>query len=75
MTTCPDCTQAAARPWNGFRAGCPGCAARAAARSPHFRRVRDQGMQDRQYRALLEQFGLTHQQVKDAAAADLEQRT
>jgi hypothetical protein len=74
MTTCQDCTRAAAEPWHGFKAQCQGCCARAAARSPHFRRVRDAGMQDRAYRALLEKFGLSHDEVKAAAAADAEGR-
>jgi carboxylesterase type B len=73
-SACADCTAAAAQPWHGFTAKCPGCCARAAARSPHFRRVRDNGTQDRQYRALLEQMGLSHDQVKAAAAADVEGR-
>lgn len=74
MTACPDCTAAAAAPWHGFTNGCRGCCARAAARSPHFARVKAAGQQDRPYRALLEQFGLTHSDVKAAAAADVEGR-
>jgi hypothetical protein len=70
---CPDCTRAAAEPWHGFRNGCRGCCARAAARSPHFARVKAAGQQDRPYRALLAQFGLDHETVKAAAAADMEQ--
>jgi hypothetical protein len=72
--TCEDCTLAAAQPHHGFRANCRGCCARAAARSPHFARVKAAGQQDRPYRALLEQFGLTHSDVKAAAAADVEGR-
>jgi len=68
--TCTDCTASAERPHHGFRAECKGCSARAASRSPHYRRCRDAGRQDREYRALLEQFGLTHQQVREAAQAD-----
>ena len=67
---CPDCAKAAAGVWHGFRAGCQGCCARATARGPNFARVRTTGSQDRQYRAQLQQFGLTHEQVKAAAAAD-----
>ena len=70
MTECPDCKAAAEQEHHGFRV-CPGCCARSVARSPHFKRVRDTGMQDRQYRSLLEQMGTTHQAVKDAAAADV----
>lgn len=68
--TCLDCNTAAKRPHHGFQSGCMGCCARAAARSPHFRRVRDAGKLDRQYVGLLAQFGLTHDQVKAAAQAD-----
>jgi hypothetical protein len=70
MSGCPDCTAAAERDWHGFVNGCRGCCARAAARSPHFRRVRDAGAQDRAYRQLLEQFALSHEDVKAAAAVD-----
>lgn len=70
MSSCDNCTTSAQQEHHGFSAGCRGCCARAAARSPHFRRVRDQGHQDRHYRALLQQFDLTHDQVKAAAAAD-----
>jgi hypothetical protein len=70
MSACPDCTTAAEHAHHGFRAGCIGCCARAAARSPQYRKARDSGVQHRDYRRLLEQFGLSHQQVRDAAAAD-----
>ncbi len=68
--TCPDCTAASERGHHGFRAECMGCCARAAARGPHYRRCRDAGVQDRAYRQMLEQFGLTHQQAQDAATSD-----
>lgn len=67
---CLDCSTAAEQQHHGFMADCPGCCARAAARSPHFARVRKLGKQDRGYRALLEHFGLSHEQVKAAADAD-----
>lgn len=67
---CSDCIASKQRPWHGFRSACPGCCARAAARSPHFRRVREAGRLDTPYRALLRQFGLEHEQVKAAAAVD-----
>lgn len=70
MSECPDCTKSAAGVWHGFRADCTGCCARATARGPHFHRVRTTGMQDRQYRAQLTQFGLKHEQVKAAAQND-----
>lgn len=71
---CHDCEQASVKPWHAFTAGCRGCCARALARSPHFRRVRDAGSLDRQYRAALAQFGLEHAEVRAAAERDREQR-
>jgi hypothetical protein len=50
--------------------GCRRCCARAAARAPQFAAARKSGAVDRPYRALLDQFGLTHDEVKAAAAAD-----
>jgi hypothetical protein len=72
--SCPDCTQAAITEWHGFRADCEVCKARAMARSPQFRRCRDAGAQDRAYRQMLQQFGLTHEQVRTAAQADVQCR-
>lgn len=71
---CPDCKDAAERPHHGFHAGCSGCRARSAARTPHYRRARESGVQDRPYRLLLHQFDLTHEQVRAAAAADFASR-
>ena len=68
--TCPNCAAAANTLHHGFTAACKDCCARAAARSPHSRRVRDAGMLDGPYRMLLAQFDLTHEQVKAAAQAD-----
>jgi hypothetical protein len=72
MTTepCGNCVHAKLGPWHGFSANCLGCAARAVARGPNYRRCRDAGMQDRRYRAELEQFKLTHDQVREAAKVD-----
>lgn len=67
---CEDCWEATQKPHHGFKAGCKGCCARAASRSPHYRRCRDSGAQDREYRGLLTQFGLTHDAVRDAAQSD-----
>lgn len=67
---CSDCTKAAAGVWHGFSANCLGCCARATARGPNFARVRTTGMQDQLYRRQLQQFGLTHDQVKAAANND-----
>jgi len=68
--SCEDCTKAATQVWHGFTMGCQGCCARATARGPNFHRVRTTGSQDRPYRAQLQQFGLTHEQVKAAALND-----
>lgn len=67
---CADCVQATLGPWHGFRHHCEGCAARAVARGPNYRRARDSGSQHRVYRAELEAMGVTHHQVVAAAAAD-----
>jgi hypothetical protein len=72
--TCLDCTLAAKRSWHGFHADCQGCKARAASRTPHFRRCRDAGRLDRQYRAMLQTFGLTHEEVRAAHALDIAER-
>jgi triacylglycerol esterase/lipase EstA (alpha/beta hydrolase family) len=68
--TCTACAKAAAKVSHEFTANCLGCCARACARGPDFQRVRKQGVQDHQYRLALQHFGLTHDQVKAAAAAD-----
>jgi hypothetical protein len=70
MAACLNCSTAAERAHWEFTAGCVGCCARAAARSPHFFESRRTGQQTRGYRMLLEQFKLTHDQVKAAHAAD-----
>lgn len=67
---CPDCTKAALKRHHGFMADCRGCCARACARGQAFQRVRLAGAQDHRYRLALQQFGLTHDEVKAAAAAD-----
>lgn len=67
---CADCVQATLGPWHGFSYHCEGCAARAVARGPNYRRARDSGSQHRVYRAELESMGVTHSQVVAAAAAD-----
>lgn len=68
--TCHDCHLAAKKRHHGFSANCTGCAARSLVRSPHWRRVQQAGVQDRYYRAALAQMGVTHDQVRAAAAAD-----
>lgn len=72
--TCPACEESAREVSHLFHAGCQGCKARAAARGPHFRRCRDAGRLDRQYRELLQSFGLTHDEVRAAHAADFLER-
>ena len=69
--TCPACDRAAARVSHEFQANCRGCCARAAGRSPQFfdaRKRRDSRW--RPYVLLLEQFGLQHEDVRAAVAAD-----
>ena len=69
---CRACETAKVKRSGLFTAGCMGCCARAASRSPQFRAVRKAGVQDHAYRLLLQQFGLTHDQVKTAANNDKE---
>ena len=71
---CPACAKARDRLSGEFRAGCTGCCARAAARSPQFRTARLLGRLPPEYRRLLDAFALTHDQVKAAHAADFEAR-
>lgn len=70
MTDCKHCITAAAKPHHGFAAGCPGCAARAVARGPNWRRCLAAGVQDRLYREELALYQVTHEDVRQAAAAD-----
>lgn len=70
METCPACDKAASQVTHEFRWGCRRCCARACARGQDFQRVRKQGVQDHRYRLALQQFRLTHDEVKAAAAAD-----
>ena len=68
--TCPDCTQAQAKPWHSFRADCKGCQARALSRSPVYVEARRQNRQTADYRAALELVGVTHAEVVAAAKTD-----
>lgn len=68
--SCEDCTKAAAGVWHGFRASCHGCTARAVARTPQHAEARAARVLTAAYRAALTKAGVTHQQVKDAAALD-----
>jgi hypothetical protein len=62
--TCADCTQARAKPWHGYRADCPGCKARAAARSPEFHAAHKAGKLTRDYKAVLDGLGVSHDDAK-----------
>jgi predicted nucleic acid-binding Zn-ribbon protein len=75
MAACLNCSTAAERPHWEFMSGCMGCCARAAARSPQFHESRKAGQQTRGYRMLLEQFQLSHDDVKAAHAADAVNRS
>jgi hypothetical protein len=68
--SCEDCAKAAAGMWHGFRSTCPGCTARAVARTPQHAEARAARVLTQAYRAVLQKAGVTHQQVKDAAALD-----
>lgn len=79
--TCAACAEAADRVSSMFHAGCPGCMARSAARSPQYREARNAGRITHGYRLLLEQYfgagcdlAKVHDEVKAAAAADFESR-
>ena len=67
---CTDCTAAAEKSHHGFAAECAGCRARAVARSIKFSEAVKTGVQSRDYRRVLDQCGVTHDEVKAAAVAD-----
>jgi hypothetical protein len=69
---CPSCTTAAREVSHEFTANCRGCMARAAARSPQAHEWRRRGgPPTHAARLLLDQFGLTADEVKAAARADM----
>lgn len=70
LLECDDCDHAATQPWHGFRANCPGCAARAVARGVNYASSRSRGQQTRQYREELALLHVTHQQVLEASRVD-----
>lgn len=71
QTACNDCAAASRGDCWEFTAGCRSCCARAASRMPQARKQRSgDGFQDRDYRRLLDQFDLSHEEVRAAAAAD-----
>jgi hypothetical protein len=67
---CPDCEASSQWLHHGFSASCAGCQARMLSRSPDFSQSRRNGSQTSRYVAALAAAGLTHDQVKAAAAAD-----
>lgn len=69
--TCGACAEAAEAVSHAFTGGCKGCCARAVARSPQAFKARSTGDKyEPSYRALLEQFGITHNDVLAAYKAD-----
>ena len=72
--SCGHCLTAASRLWGGFDGNCRGCVARGNSRTPNYRESQQQGRLTHKYRLQLEAAGLTHEEVRAAAAADFEQR-
>jgi hypothetical protein len=66
---CTDCDKAAKKRWHGF-SDCAGCRARAISRDPRFAAARKAGHLTPDYRRMLEQAQVTHEEVKAAAAVD-----
>jgi hypothetical protein len=66
---CNDCRLASEKLHHGF-SDCPGCRARAVARDPRFAEARKAGRMTPEYRRMLEQAKVTHEDVKAAAAVD-----
>lgn len=64
---CQHCAAAVKGPHFAFQASCKGCQARDIAAGPDFFRCRAAGKQDKQYRALLQLRGVTHEAVVMAA--------
>ena len=67
--TCCACT-AAAKGLSHHFSDCNGCRARAVARSPRFSEAMKGGWKSPEYRRMLDQVGVTHEEVKAAAFAD-----
>ncbi len=81
MSVCQACTTASERVSAMFHAGCHGCMARSAARSPQYREARAAGRITHGYRLLLEAYfgagcdlAKAHDEVKAAAGRDFETR-
>lgn len=61
---CDDCTLARVQTWHGYRSNCPGCAARAAARSPEFFAAKKAGKLTQDYKRVLDALGVSHDEAK-----------
>jgi len=68
--TCPHCVAAANGPHYVYQRHCPACCARDIAAGPHFHRSRLEGKQVKEYRAQLQHYGVTHEQVVQAAKVE-----
>lgn len=72
--SCKHCEKAATGMWHGFASGCKGCDLRELIRSPmiavDLKRVRLAGKLDGPYLNAIEAHGLTHAEIKAAAAVD-----
>lgn len=69
MSFCKHCASAAITVWHGMTAGCKGCAARSAGRSPEYSKAA-KGDENAAYKALLKKLNLKHSEVEAARAAD-----
>jgi hypothetical protein len=67
--SCEDCERAKIKDSGLFR-DCRGCRARAVARSVHFSKALKARSQHREYHRVLEQVGVTHEEVVNAALND-----
>jgi hypothetical protein len=72
---CRACEQAAIKRTGLFESGCRGCIARGVGRLPQYRAARDRrDSRWRPYVQLLEQAGVTHEEVREAVRRDAEHR-
>ena len=70
LTDCKDCDAASKIMHHGFAVGCPGCNARAVARSPEFSEAIKTDKKWPGYLSLLGKMNVTHNQAKEAARND-----
>ena len=68
--TCKYCDEASKGLHHGFAAQCPGCQARAVARSPEFSQAVKTRNQHAEYRMLLKAEKVTHDEAQHAARND-----